>query len=128
MLPLPRSSAWNIVKIKSGVGSKKLWRALCEKYPYSEIFWSLFSRIWTEYGDLLCKCPNSLKIRENVDEKNFECAHFLRSGSSQALYRKVLTYQNNFMIYWKNLAKHVGFHALIENRKVRVIIPSPKSI
>ena len=82
MLPLPSSYAWNIVKIKSGVGSKKPWRALREKYPYLEFFWSLFSRIWTEYGDLLCKCPNSLKMRENLDEKNFECAHFLRSESS----------------------------------------------
>ena len=26
---------------------------LREKYPYSELFWSLFSRIWTEYWEIL---------------------------------------------------------------------------
>ena len=25
-------------------------KTLREKCPYSELFWSLFSRIWTEYG------------------------------------------------------------------------------
>ena len=24
-----------------------------EKYPYSELLWSVFSRIWTEHGDIL---------------------------------------------------------------------------
>ena len=26
----------------------------CEKYPYSELFWSVLSRIGTEYGEILC--------------------------------------------------------------------------
>ena len=26
---------------------------LREKCPYSEFFWSIFSRIWTEYGEIL---------------------------------------------------------------------------
>ena len=25
---------------------------LREKYPYLELFWSIFSRIWTEYGEI----------------------------------------------------------------------------
>ena len=25
---------------------------LREKFPYSELFWSAFSRIWTEYGEI----------------------------------------------------------------------------
>ena len=46
---------------------------LRKKYPYSEFFWSVFSRIWTEYGEILSislysvrmgkmhtrKCPNT---------------------------------------------------------------------
>ena len=28
--------------------------ALHEKYPYSELFWSVFSCIWTEYREILC--------------------------------------------------------------------------
>ena len=29
------------------------WLTLCEKCPNMELFWSVFSRNWTEYGDLL---------------------------------------------------------------------------
>ena len=31
--------------------SFRLCYALCKKCPYSELFWSAFSRIWTEYGE-----------------------------------------------------------------------------
>ena len=31
--------------------------ALRVKCPYSEFFWSLFSRIWTEYRKILCILP-----------------------------------------------------------------------
>ena len=34
-----------------------------------EFFWSVLSRIWTEYGDLLSKYPYSVQIRENKDQK-----------------------------------------------------------
>ena len=39
---------------------------LREKCPYLELFWSVFSRIWTEYG------PGWLKIRTS------QCVNFLR--------------------------------------------------
>ena len=32
---------------------------LHEKYPYSEFFWPVFSRIWTEYGKILHIAPQS---------------------------------------------------------------------
>ena len=32
-------------------------------------FWSIFSRIWNEYGDLRSKSPYSVQIRENTDQK-----------------------------------------------------------
>ena len=37
----------------------------CVKCPYSEFFWSLFSHILTEYGNLS-------RMRENADQKNCE--------------------------------------------------------
>ena len=46
-----------------------VWVSLREKCPYSELFWSVFSRIWTEYGEM----------RENVDQNNSEYGHFLCS-------------------------------------------------
>lgn len=33
---------------------------LCEKWRNTEFFWPVFSRIWTEYKDLLCTRKNSV--------------------------------------------------------------------
>ena len=41
--------------------------------PYLEFFWSVFSHIPTEYGNLLRKSPYSVRIQENTDQKNSEC-------------------------------------------------------
>ena len=54
---------------------------LREKGPYSEFFWSVFSHIRTEYGDLQSKSPHSVRIRENTDQKNSVQGHFLRNDS-----------------------------------------------
>ena len=37
--------------------------------PKRSYFWFVFSCIWTEYGDLLCKSPYSVQIEENTDQK-----------------------------------------------------------
>ena len=46
--------------------------ALRKKCPYSELFWSVFSRIRTEYGEIL-------RMRENADQNNSGYRHFLRN-------------------------------------------------
>ena len=51
---------------------------LREKCPYSEIFWSIFSCIGTEYGEILRISPYSVRMRENTDLKNAKYGHFLR--------------------------------------------------
>ena len=53
--------------------------ALPEKCPYSEFFWSICSRIWTEYWEIWSIFPYSVRMRENTDQKNSEHGHFLRS-------------------------------------------------
>ena len=46
------------------------------KCPYSEFSWSVFSRIWTEYGEIFCIsqifCISlcSIRMRENTEQKN----------------------------------------------------------
>ena len=55
-------------------------QSLDEKYPYSELFWSVFSSIWTEYGELRNISPYSVRMPENTDQNNTEYGHFLRSG------------------------------------------------
>ena len=51
---------------------------MSKKCRYSEIFWSVFSHIWTEYEYLLRKSPYWLQMREYTDQKNSEYGHFLR--------------------------------------------------
>ena len=50
--------------------------SLREKCPYSEFFWSLFSLIRTEYGEIR---RYSVWMRENAYQKNSEYGHFSRS-------------------------------------------------
>ena len=53
---------------------------LREKYPYSEFFWFLFSRIRTECGEILLISPYAVRMQENTDQKIFEDRHFSSSG------------------------------------------------
>ena len=50
-----------------------------EKCPYSKLFWSIFSRIRTEYEEILRLSPYSARMRENMDQNNSEYGQFLRS-------------------------------------------------
>ena len=59
---------------------KAVTTTLREKCPYSEFFWSIFSHIWTNYGDLLCISLYSIRMGENADQKNSEYGPFLRSA------------------------------------------------
>ena len=45
---------------------------LRQKCPYSEFFWSVFSRIRAEYGEIRSISLYSVLIRENTEEKNSE--------------------------------------------------------
>ena len=52
---------------------------LLKKCPYSELFWSLFYRIRTEYGEILPISPYLVQKWEYTDHNNSEYGHFLRS-------------------------------------------------
>ena len=47
--------------------------------PYSKFFWSVFSRICTEYGETLRISPYSVQRWENADQENSEYEYFSRS-------------------------------------------------
>ena len=51
-----------------------LYFSLREKCPYSA-----FSRIRTEYREILRISPYSVRMRENKEQNNSEYGHFLRS-------------------------------------------------
>lgn len=57
-------------------------RKFCTSWKVS-VFQVFLVRIflhWTESGDLICKFPFLVRIRENKEQKNFEHEHFLYSG------------------------------------------------
>ena len=62
---------------------------LREKCPCWEFFWSVFSCIWTEYGEILSISPYSVRMGENTGHKNYEYGHFLRRASD-----------NGFIMIW----------------------------
>ena len=49
---------------------------------------NIFSHILTEYGDLLCKSPYSVRMRENADQKNSKYGHFLRCVNYEEVLNK----------------------------------------
>ena len=51
-----------------------------EKSSYSDLFWSAFFRIRTEYGEIRIISPYSVRMRENGDQNSSEYGHFLRSA------------------------------------------------
>ena len=72
---------------------------LREKSPYSEFFWSVFSCILTEYGEMRFISLHPVRMRENTDQKTSEYRHFSRSD----------TKHNNH----KNATKNRLFEALL---------------
>ena len=63
-------------------------QTLRKKCPYSELCWSAFSRIRTEYVDILRIFPYAVGMQENANQNNSEYGHFLRSE------RWLLKFQN----------------------------------
>ena len=65
---------WNfsLKKLLSG-------NALRKKCPYSELFWSLFSRIWTKCEEIRSISPYSVRTGENADQNNSKYGHFSRN-------------------------------------------------
>ena len=45
----------------------KLYNAL--KVSVFGVFWSVFSSIWTEYGEIRSISPYSVRMRDNTDQK-----------------------------------------------------------
>ena len=57
------------------------FQSLLKKCRFLELFWFVFSRIRTEYGEIRSITPYSIRIRENTYQNNSEYGYFLRSES-----------------------------------------------
>ena len=53
------------------------------KCLHSEFFCSVFSHIWTEYGEILFIFPYSVRMHENADQKNSKYGYFSGGGKHQ---------------------------------------------
>ena len=76
--------------------------ALRKKCPYSELFWSAFSNIQDEYGEILRFSPYSVRMRENADQNNSEYRHFLRSWVLCAFALTLKETSNSYLYNSKN--------------------------
>ena len=52
----------------------------CVKVSVFAVFWSVFSRIRDEYGEIWSISPYSVQMQENTDQKNSEYRYFSRIG------------------------------------------------
>ena len=66
----------------SNIKKRRLF-ALRQKCLYSELFWTVFPRIRTEYGEIFRISQYSLWIQENTDQNNSEYGFFIRSVNWQ---------------------------------------------
>ena len=65
------SKLQKILSIYSWATLQSTLSAYCVKSVQTRsFFWSVFSCIWTEYGDILGKLSYSAQIQENTDQKN----------------------------------------------------------
>ena len=65
--------------------------SLREKCPYLELFWSVFSRIRTKYGEIRNISPYSVPMRGNTEQNSSEYGHFLRSDCSNKIVSELKT-------------------------------------
>ena len=71
-------SAHQLINI-GGISSVTTSYSLRKKCTYSELFWSVFSCIRTEYGEIRSIFLYSVRMRWNTDQNNSQYGHFLRS-------------------------------------------------
>ena len=62
-------------------------------------FWSVFSRIWTEYGEIQSISPCSVQMRENEDQNNSDYGHFSRNALHISSF-SIVTFFIRFLNLW----------------------------
>ena len=87
---------------------------LREKCPYSEFFWSLFSRIQTEYGEIWCISPYSAQTQENTKQKNSEYGLSSGHASHHSLWTLVVLYKSTSFV-WLNKACYIAKKSLLKS-------------
>ena len=84
---------------------KAIKLSMREKYPYLELFCSVFSRIRTEYGEIRSISQYSVRMRENMDQKIYDYGLFLRSAI-ECVTTAVTTMLLNVLLMCYSIALH----------------------
>ena len=94
------------LKLKS-----KLKLTLREKCPYSEFFWSLFSRIWAEYGEIrrIYEC-GKIRTRKTIIRTLFTQYYFVRHILQKTVYMPPE------VLYKKGVLKNLRPKTLLKKR------------
>ena len=86
-------------------------------------FWSVFSRIWTEYGEIRSISPNSVRMLENMNQKKLRILTLHAVRCSGRLSNIFIWYETSYnqtnlwfgkfcqlhRLYFYQTAKHYGF-------------------
>ena len=78
---------------------------LRKKCVYLELFLSLFSRIRTEYEETRSISPYSVRMRENMDQDNFEYGQFSRSVNGLTLSSTLRKRCLYLELYWSAFSR-----------------------
>ena len=95
---------------------RDLQYTLCEKCPYLQLFWSVFSRIRTEHGEIRSISPYLIRMRENADQNNSKYGHFLRSNNFQKCVKR---YKNSYFL--NRLDRQLGPMELEHGYQIRLV-------
>ena len=103
------------------------YASLGEKCPYSQISWSVFSRIRTEYGEIRRIFPYLVRTPENTGQKNFEYGHFSRNAFDDFIYKyRRPSYLSDFLKLKSTISKRFFKDPYFTKKKEQVWNFSPK--
>ena len=106
--PPPRKTSENLwfSDVFGGHGKKSVERNHCVKsVQIRSFFWSIFSCIQTEYGDLLRKFLYSVRIQENKDQKKppyLDTFHVVNELMSSFLRFFYINLFSHMLLRWVN--------------------------
>ena len=76
---------------------------MSKKCSYSDLLWSAFSNIWTEYGGIRNISLYLVRMQENADQNNSEYGLFSRSVIYKGEdFNALLTNQSKTFLCWYN--------------------------
>ena len=96
---------WKEMNVSHLILFCSIYVTLRETCPYSELFWSTFSYIRSEFEEILRISPYSVRLQKNVDHNNSEYGHFLRNVKVQVA-GKTLAAKRSFSLSLNHSGRH----------------------